>query len=159
MWGWIDSTFCQKWTTREEELIGEISSTCLNIFFCFFFTKNTKFHAELLLSNFMSALSFQTCFEEQEHLGEPWAYVPFNVNRMEVSIDGWNRGTNFSGNSSSSRESQFNLSQHILQTESVGEASHKVSETSVQSVLCSSGQISGHTALKTETLTSLSHLI
>uniref|UniRef100_A0A3Q1HDF2 SHSP domain-containing protein n=1 Tax=Acanthochromis polyacanthus TaxID=80966 RepID=A0A3Q1HDF2_9TELE len=35
--------------------------------------------------------------------------------------------------SSSSRESQFTLSRRILQTGSVGEASHKVSETSVQS--------------------------
>lgn len=48
-------------------------------------------------------------------------------------------------------KSQFNLLQPIPQAESAGEALHKVTETSVQSVLCSNGQyanISGHTALK-----------
>lgn len=80
-----------------------------------------------------------------------------------------NRGASFSGNSSSSsrssssnRESQFNLSLHILQTESAGEASRNVSETSAQSVLCSSGrcaEISGQHGSKNEALTSLSHLI
>lgn len=89
------------------------------------------------------------------------------MNRMAAFIlMAKNRGASFSGNSSSSssssRESQFNLSHHILQTESAVEASRNVSETSAQSVLCSSGrcaEISGQHGSKNEALTSLSHLI
>lgn len=117
---------------------------------------------------FFSALAVSTSINEKRvHFGALWLICTFLMNRMAAFIlMAKNRGASFSGNSSSSssssRESQFNLSHHILQTESAVEASRNVSETSAQSVLCSSGrcaEISGQHGSKNEALTSLSHLI